>query len=117
MDGPLIQTGRGDTRLVEPQLDAWDRYADALEAWSTNKMENLKPKELEEFVTDGVFNTPCSQSDAELAQERLANLYASLRDAEQRDDLPPDVAVAWDLLRAIVCINQERARARREGWK
>ena len=80
-------------------------------------MANLKPLDLEEFVTDGVYNTPTSVADADLARESLANLYDSLRAAEARDDLPPDVAVAWDLLRAIVCINQERARMRREGWK
>lgn len=97
------------------QQEAYGRYLDALEVWSESKIEQLHGEKLAEFIVDGVYNCGTS-ADMAMAEFYLGDLFAAIRAADRFGNLPQSVSLAWDKLRARVCIAQERARARREGY-
>ncbi len=104
-----------DPEKVDAQQAAYGRYMDALEVWSESKIEGLHGEKLAEFIVDGVYNCGTS-ADLAMAEFYLGDLFAAIRAADRFGNLPQSVSLAWDKLRARVCIAQERARAHRQGY-
>ena len=104
-----------DPERVDAQQAAYGRYLDALATWSDEKMARLTGAKLAEFVIDGIYNCGASVT-MQIGEGALGDLFALLRDLDAAGTLPEPLAQAWDKVRARACIEQERARARREGY-
>ena len=79
------------------------------------KLADMDGPQLEAAVIDALYDYPLTEQRVQLARRRVGAMFAALQAAERDGALPPEVALAWDLVLARVVDETIEHRDRR-GW-
>lgn len=110
LNGPLIKSGFGDCEPDDDGRDPEQAREDAVRA----EIDGMDGPQLEAAVIDALYDYPLTEQRVQLARRRVGALFAALQAAERDGALPPEVALAWDLVLARV-VDETIAHQDRRG--